>query len=669
MKLNNKIVIILILFTQIIFVNIALAKEAEVIFVDIEDHGISDAEEIKLACDLLGVRFRTHFVRTTDKKEILKSSKELYDKEVLILAGRVLKYFNKDIVSLFVQSQGKTKILILDINSDTDIEDLKIWSENMIKNFRQFDSPSPTTSIRVVENDQISKELGGLEYPLIGSGAGMVNGLELTNFIGAVSLIEVVDDSGKRVCPVFVKTDSVKRSVFYLTSWEKVISTKTNSLLKIMPILMFLKHSFGDRCWHGSNDYANLTIDDPWLREPYGYLSFADLCREAKKNRFHVTIGFIPYNYQKSHNGAIEIFRQCQQNLSIALHGNNHDLSEFRSSGNARLTDKILSDIHPDEKNILQALYRMDAFKQKTGLSYDQVMIFPRGDFTKESLALLKKHNFLMTVNSTKPSNAADVKNDVDRLRGITLEFANFPMVIRHGISDRKNDKRALAEAKSWIQMRLFLDLPVLLYTHHDFFKDGADEFNAIAGVINTIQPDVLWTSLGNIAKYMYLQKRVDNRKIEILAYSSDLVIRNKYPFNMKYVVKKQEDFVIPIQSVEVDGVKHEYIQDGNHIRTEIEIELGCEKNIRILYYSDYQVGSFTYSDTDLQVTLIRTLSDFRDLYLSKVPFGDKIVKVFYLIGGGKKTVIGMIGIIIMAGAMGIYFVWHIKNKNSKKGF
>lgn len=664
MKPNKIIIILLILFTQVLFVGRALSKEAEVIFVDIESASPSDPEEIKLACDLLGVKLRTHFVRTINDAEIQRASKELYDKEVLILTARVLKYFNEDIISLFGQSDMKTKILILDINSDTDIEGLKIWSENQIKNFKQFVLPNLPSSIRVVKNDQISKELGELEYPLINEGARKINGFELEDSAGAMSLVEVVDESGKPVCPVFLKTDSMKRSVFFLSSWEKVFRAETSTFLRILPILMFLKYSFGDRCWHGSNDYANLTIDDPWLREPYGYLSFADLCREAKKNSFHVTIGFIPYNYQKSHNDAIEIFQQCQQNLSMALHGNNHDLSEFRFSGNERVTDRKASDVQPDEKSILQALYRMDAFKQKTGLSYDRVMIFPRGAFNKESLGLLKKHNFLMTVNSTRPTNAADVKNDVDRLRGITLEYGNFAMVRRHGIPDWKNDKPAMAETKRWIKMRLFLDLPVLLYTHHDFFKDGADSFNSIAGTINTIQPDVVWTSLGNIAKSMYLQKRVDNRKVEILAYTSDLVIRNKYPVTMKYVVKKQEDFVIPIQSVEVDGVNYEYFQDGNHISIEVEVEPGCEKGIRILYYPDYQVGSFTYSDRDLQVTLIRTLSDFRDLYLSKLPFGDEIVKVFYSVGGVKNTKIYLLG---LAGLIFILLIWYVKNANSKK--
>jgi hypothetical protein len=655
---------VLFFVTQIIFSNTALSKEAEVTFIDIENGGLHYAEEIQLACDLLGLKFKMQHIGPTKYLEILKSGKAFHGEGVLILTGRALKYFNEDVFSNLGHRDSKTKILILGINSETDIVDLKMWSGNRIKNFRQFDLPSFTPSMRVVNNDQISMELGGLEYPLIGYGSKMIHGFELVDSFEAVSLVEVVDDSGRPVCPVFLKTDLASKSVFFLTSLEKLFTDKTNKLFKMFPILMFLRHSFGDRCWHGTNDYANLTIDDPWLREPYGYIRFADLCREAKQARFHVTIGFIPFNYNKSQNDALEVFRKCNENLSIAVHGNNHDYSEFRFSRNGGFTDKKNSGIHPDEKNILQALYRMDAFKQKTGLSYDRVMIFPRGAFTKESLGLLKKHNFLMTVNSTRPTNAADVKNDVDRLRGITLEYGNFATVRRHGIPDWKNDKPAVAETIRWTKMRLFLDLPVLLYTHHDFFKDGADEFNIIADLINKVQPETIWPGLGNIGKKLYLQKRNHDGEVEILAYSSNLVIKNRYPVTMKYVVRKEEDFLIPIQSVEVDGFKHDFIQDGNNIKVEVFIEPNCEKNIRILYYSDYQVGTFTYSDTDLQVTLIRTLSDFRDLYLSKLPFGDKMVMIFYWIGGVKGFGIGLLGV---TGIILILLVLYKKNNGKKR--
>lgn len=656
-------IILLFLIIEIIFVNITFAKEAEVYFVDIEGHSRHDLEEIASVCDLLGVRFKTHYLRTTNDAELLKSSRELHGKEVLILTQKVMKYFTKDMTSLLGESKRKTKILILDINSDTEMADLKIWSDNKINGFRQFDLQHRSTSISVAKNDEISKELGGMEYTFISSGPNVINGFELTGHDRAVSLIEVADKAGKQKCPIYAKTESENKSVFFLTSWEKIISADTDVFIKIAPVLMFLKYSFGDRCWHGVHDHANFTIDDPWLREPFGYISFKDLCREAEKARFHVSIGFIPYNYLKSNNEAIEIFRQCAKALSIAIHGNNHDLSEFRVSRNGRSTDGKSNSVHPDEKNILQALYRMDTFSRKTGLSYDRVMIFPRGVFTQESLGLLKRQNFLMTVTGAKPLNTRHMTSGIDRMRGITLEYDNFPMVLRSGISDWKKDKHAEALEKRSVQMRLFLDLPVLLYAHHDFFKEGADTFNSVAGMINQTQPAVVWSSLGSIAKKLYLQKRIDDREIEIVAFSNDLVINNHYNAPIKYVVRKQENFLTPIQSVEVDGIKHEYLRDGNHIRIEVLIEQGSEKNVRILYHSEYRIGSFTYSDDNLQATLIRTLADFRDLFLSKLPFGDRMIVILYRIGGVKSFVIFLIGLM---GICLILFVWHMKKRRSK---
>lgn len=57
----------------------------------------------------------------------------------------------------------------------------------------------------------------------------------------------------------------------------------------------------------------------------------------------------------------------------------------------------------------------------------------------------------------------------------------------------------------------------------------------------------------------------------------------------------------------------------------------------------------FTSDDLDintseLPATVIRTLSDFRDIYLSKLPFGDKMVYVFYWLGGVKSVEIGLLG-------------------------
>ncbi|MEI7635684.1 MAG: hypothetical protein WCJ37_00125 [Syntrophus sp. (in: bacteria)] len=656
---QKKIILFIILFfAQFILVTTAVCKEAKVFYVDITDNRQNDLEEIKLACDLLGIRLEIYYLNTTNDIDIQNSIKKLYDNDVLILSNRVLRYFNKDNILLFGRGTRTTKILISDIHSTpADIHYLKLWSKNNIKGGQEQLLTTSATSIRVTENKQIVRELGGLEYPLMGSGSAMINGFELKDVAVAGDLIEVIDESSKIKFPIFFTTESKGLKVFYLSSWREIVANETNELLRIMPFLIFLKYSFSDRCWHGISDFANLTIDDPWLREPYGYISFAELCNTAKKTPFHATLGFIPYNYAKSNNEAIEIFKQCSKQLSIAVHGNNHDFLEFRNNLNDRF----------DEKNVLQAIYRMDAFKQKTGIPYDPVMIFPRGVFTKESLKLLKKQNFLMTINSTSPLQEGDWKKSVDRLRGITLEYENFPIALRSGISDWKKNKHSESIEKSRIQMRLFLDLPVLLYTHQGFFKDGADAFNTIAETINKLQPEVVWTGLGGIAKKYYLQKRTDDRVIEILSYSSELVIKNNYDVTMKYIVRKQEDFSVPIESVEVSGLKQEYFRDPNFIRLEVLIEPGREKNIRVRYHSDNNIENMDNLDNDFKVTLVRTLSDFRDLYLSKLPYGDKVVAILYTLGSVGKVLLFIIGGLIATFL--ILLVWYIKKVASKKKY
>lgn len=664
MKVNKATLLVFVFLTQLIFTSIAICKEAEVFFVDMAGNSKNEAEEVKLACDLLGVRFSTHYINPKNHTALLKSTKDLRDKEVLILSESVLQFFKKNNVLLFDQISQSPKILISGINANTDINFLEILSENKIKNFRQYKLSIPTTSIKVIDNKLITRELGGLEYPLSGTGSTMINGLLLADPEKAIILIEVFDKSSKSGFPIFLKTDLAGRSIFYLSSWQEVIANETDDLLKIMPFLMFIKYAFNDRCWHGVDDYANFTIDDPWLIEPYGYIHFADLCKEAKNEPFHVTISFIPYNYQKNHNDAIDTFRQCSKNLSLAIHGNNHDFSEFRSNVKKPSTDGKSSVIHPDEKNILQALYRMDIFSNKTGIPYDRVMIFPRGVFTKESLGLLKRQNFLMTINSTRPLNAENWANNVDRLRGISLQYENFPMVLRYGIPDSKTDNRSSDKISYLIQMRLFLDLPVFLYTHSSFFKNGSKVLNPIAKIVNKYQPEVKWNSLGTIAKKLYLQKRTGEWEVEVLAYASDIVIKNNYPAAMKFVVKKEEDFLIPIQSVKVNGTEHKYSQDGNHIKVEVALEPNCEKNIRIHYYSAYQVGSFNFSDSGLTTYLIRTLSDFRDIYLPKLPCGDKVVMIFYRLGGVKYALLFIFG---FTGIIMVLLVLFVKNRKSKK--
>jgi hypothetical protein len=616
---------------------------------------------------LLGVKAKIILARKENGVEVFGSDAKFCDKDVLIITERAFKNLGES----FIKKSGQrgTKILVLGLTLDKESAKFQAWPEIEISNVKEFDIQSVATSIKIVKNDTIMKELGGLEYPLVDARLKKITGFELTGGPESVSLAELVDKSGNALCALFVKGNGLGKNVFLLGSWEKLFLSERSELYSIIPVLVFLKYCFGERSWHRLVDHANFTIDDPWLRKQYGYIGFEELCKEAEKSEFHVTIGFIPFNYQRSHKDVIGVFQRCQNRLSIAVHGNNHDFKEFWRSENEQHEVDSISEY---ERDVIQAIYRMDIFRQETQLSYDKVMIFPRGEYTKNSLNPLKKHNFLMTVNGGKPvSEVGEISfsEKIDEMRGITLEFEGFPVVLRSRIYDWQNDERNFQAGRRMMQIRLFLDLPVLMYAHHDFFHKGIDGFNFIARNVNEMQPQIKWASLGDIGKKLYYEKRIGEREIEILSFTSEILIANEHTSEMKYIVKKKEVDSIAIHSVEVDGVRHEYSIDEGHVRVEIGIEPGCERNFRIIYSSDCKVASLKLDDKELKARIIRTLSDFRDNYLPRVPFGAQAVGAFYFLGGVENVAILVASLTATILILFLLLVkWRIRQRKSDTG-
>jgi hypothetical protein len=657
----NKIGWILLALVIAIYPNVAFSGEIGVVYVDIgaTGHDQEERDKIKLACDLLGIHFRPLALNIETNAAILASMREIKQGDALIISGRTIQYVRGKYPESLDQLLQKRKILIT-VDSETDKNALNLLLGTEIRGISQH-VLSRFTEVSVFDNKQVARELGGLKLNLNNLLSVRIDGFEVEESERYTRLIEVTDRNEKWKKPVFVKLTSPQRDVFFLASWTKLMSKETDELVSLIPYLMFIKYAFGNQCWHGENDYANLTIDDPWLREPYGYIHYEELGKEAQKMPFHVTIAFIPYNYNKSQAKGIEIFRYYSDQLSLSIHGNNHNFSEFRKDPD-RYAQQT-KEIHPDEKNILQALSRMERMHSLTGLPYDRVMIFPRGAYTRENLRQLKKNNFLMTINSMRPHHAGDWQDSVERLRGITLQYESFPMVLRYGIPE-EDSGNSEESRNAWIQLRLFLDLPVVLYTHLEFFKDGSRAFNPIAQKINKIQPTILWAGLGEIAKHLYLQKKINETEIEVLAYTSELEIKNTYPVSMKYIIKKVDDFSVPLQSVKINGESCLYSRTENNIKIETWIKPGYKKNIQVLYRSDYQFNLFPYSDSDPETNFIRGLSDFRDNYLYRLPWGNKIVKSFY----GKKG-IKIIPLLILgiAAILLILFIWHLKIKKRQK--
>lgn len=147
----------------------------------------------------------------------------------------------------------------------------------------------------------------------------------------------------------------------------------------------------------------------------------------------------------------------------------------------------------------------MNIFSRTTGLSYDRVMIWPHEVVPPApTLAALKKYNFLAAINSDPIPIGSDTPRDpLFRLRTMHLDFSNFLTLERTYVSPELTG--------SEIATNLFLGNPILLWRDQDFFSAGISAFDYTASLINRIQPNIHWSSFGDIIRHLFLLRlRID---------------------------------------------------------------------------------------------------------------------------------------------------------------
>jgi hypothetical protein len=397
------------------------------------------------------------------------------------------------------------------------------------------------------------------------------------------------------------------------------------SLINVIPILTFLRFAGGPYCWHRDTDYANLTIDDPWLREPYGYLSYEGLLAQMQKARFHTTIAFVPWNYDRSRENVVTLFREHPKYYSICVHGNNHDRWEFYLYETSATDPMPAKPFEVQEANIRQGLARMDKFRQLTGLDFDRVMVFPHYVPPSRTFGLLKTYNFLMTANAGHmPLNCDPPRDPVLYLRSMTLDFGNFASASRRPRSDW---------SQASIALDLFLDNPVLFFEHQGFFRGGIGAFNETARMVNALQPNTRWMGLGDIARCSYLQKARPDGNCDVKAFCRDIDLANNGEQEVTYYVEKEETSDPPIRHVRVDGAAHPYTIANGHLRLAVAVAPHQSCRIDIEYEDNFQVTQVDISKNDPRVNRLRALSDFRDCTLEKNVLTRSMVDFYYATG------------------------------------
>lgn len=546
---------------------------------------------------------------------------------VVIAADAIPFIHREDMMRWLLRPHSKSvPLLVADLSTTTSAVALSEWSRGQIEDVRACGNGnlSQNAFVRIDRVEGITAQLSEQSLPLFPAHQTC---LQTSAGTSLRTVMEIVD--GPNHFPAFVQDMSGGESVYFGTQRAAAIPSISASISDLpaifsqwaAPYFMYVRAAGGDKAWHFARQYANLTVDDAWLIEPYGHLNYAGLLGEMEKHDFHTTVAFIPWNFDRSRPDVASIIRAHPKRFSVCVHGDDHNHAEFSLS----LPSETLSESnrHEDTLKVQQALARMNELSRLTGIPYDRVWIFPYSIGPEPVLAILKQKGFLATVNSEMvPQGSAPPADPLLQFRNVTLSYANFPSVRRFDVNG--------GLTSSFLAIQSFLGNPILLYVHQDFFASGIDAFDPYADQINRTNPHAAWTTLGEIIRHAYLMKRRDDGQYDIRAYSSDILISNPDPQTRTFHVEKEEAAPPALDSVSVEGQSVPYREDRGLVTIAVVIPGRESRHVQIKYAIPPDADHIDVSESDVQSNLLRHLSDFRDLVLSRSRFGMLLTDFYY---------------------------------------
>jgi polysaccharide pyruvyl transferase WcaK-like protein/peptidoglycan/xylan/chitin deacetylase (PgdA/CDA1 family) len=511
---------------------------------------------------------------------------------------------------------SRVALLIMVTSPPYSSEELSIWTEGLIKGCNPIEENRQRWNLSFAKQD-IARQLAGVA--LNGAGAPAC-GMVVSNNPAVRVVAEIRDEID--TFAAFLQFSIDAQPMFVDTVMRPPRKTQNDGAAQLQAffssiagLAMFMRQAAGESAWHLPGAYANLTVDDPWLVEPYGNLGYRALLEEMEKHNFHTTIAFVPWNYDRSQPEVVSLFQEHADRFSLCIHGNNHNHREFG--------EYAIQPLARQEDNLKQALARMEELKKATGLPYDRVMVFPHAIAPAETLGLLKKANYWATVNSEKvPLGASAPADRLLALRQWTLAFGGFPSI-----------KRTSAEvpvSHEAIAINAFLGNPQLFYVHQEVFEDKIGAFDSTADEINRVEPSIQWKSLGYIVRHLYLMQLRSDGDYDVSAVSPLLELANPTSRRVVFHVHRVEEPAAPLHLLMVDGAPSKYQVAHNEVQFDVVLEPRQTRHIDMSYGDGPSLASVELSTRSVLVTLDRRLSDFRDMRLSRSKVGREIQSLYY---------------------------------------
>jgi hypothetical protein len=536
------------------------------------------------------------------------------DTLAILVEGDVLQDgASRWILAALQQRKGKRiPAMLFGISEQTVRNELKLWSSGAIDACTGLQDKFRPTLLKVNEPIALTRQLMGIDLPPVTS---PLCKMELAS-VPTVETVLTAKETDGASAPVLVRNRSQLQQVFFVPR-EKLLDPNwtpagvSDSFSSMAPFILFLSNTIAEYGWHSPGHYANLTIDDAWLIQPYGYLDYKALLIKMEEHNFHTTAAFVPWNFDRSRPEVVALFQSHPDRYSICVHGNNHAHREFGEYRRNSLSDQIA--------DVKQGVARMERFTALTHIPYDRFMVFPHAVAPEPTFAALSTYGFLGTANSSNIPLDKPFPNDpIFFLRPYTTNYAGLLSLYRYPAAGEVPHLEVAIHA--------FLGNPILFYDHSSLFSSGISAFDAHADFINQIQPDTKWTNLGEIARHSYLLRKRTNGDVDVLMLSREMELENSGDTAQVFYVRRNDGARLS-GTLTADG-SSTLLSGSSEER--IVIPAHESRLLRMTYANDLDLAHEEVKSRNAYVYALRMISDLRDLYISKSSLGESFVKSYY---------------------------------------
>lgn len=461
--------------------------------------------------------------------------------------------------------------------------------------------PATSTVASVpLEGRQWTTALAGSEYPATrhaACGFAASPAENCARLLGRGELVTLARVGTAR--DLFVSTSGLPIDVDSIASEESGLAEAYDDLL---PYLIFIRSALGNACWRGSLQTSRLIIDDPPLKRRYGLLNFQQLFDSMEAADYAATLAFIPWNYRRTSLKNAAFFRRqsADSRFSVCVHGCDHTGAEFGSRDEALL-----------RRRAALGMRRMREHQTRTGLTFEPLMVFPQGIFSKAATTALRANGFQAAINTTCFPVDYDRELSIrDLLSPAVNAFGGFPIFGRH-----------YPRSAFDFAFDLYLGRPAFIVEHHEFFGDGLPKLEALIHDLHRRSPGLQSLSaIDAVSRTCWQRSGTAGADIDVQFYTDWFTLTNPETKRLTYSLSKPEPDPDVVERVTLNGSNVRFSAAEGCVSIHAEVEPGEQIDLSIQTRTSPLTTEGFGPSHAARVLMRRGLSEFRDEVLSRDP-------------------------------------------------